>query len=212
MHFPEHRDFVGKKKNHLVKLAFSPVLRQLAHVFDTFVCNGIAPTGLEDVTTWQLRPAIKEGRVALELLDGGGKHLVDVSPLQAVITTGDLPDDQVVDALYNDFLRLVPGEGDDRIRAFITERADFRNKLLYADDGQWYSMGETLAQLRPDVEQDLRRLLWCLAAVLTNKPVSKKWGPVGQFIALYRRVLLEAKVLRRVELEALGLLPSMVKD
>ena len=69
-------------------------------------------------------------------------------------------------------------------------------------------MGETLAEIRAIVQRDLTRLLWCLAALLTNKPASKRWGAVGQFIALYRRVMLEAKVLRPAELEAYGLLPA----
>lgn len=101
-----------------------------------------------------------------------------------------------------------PGGGDNEAKGYLTRRADYRNKLLYAEDGQSYSMGETLAEIRPFIERDLKRLLWCLAALLTNRPTSKRWGAVGQFIALYRRVLLEAKVLRTPELETYGLLPS----
>lgn len=80
-HFPEHRDFVSKKKNHLVKLAFTPVLGQMATVFEDFLKSGLAPTGLQDVITWRVEPAVKNGKVELQLFAEDGKHLIDVNPL-----------------------------------------------------------------------------------------------------------------------------------
>jgi hypothetical protein len=198
-HFPEHRDFVGKKKNHQVKLSVTPVLAVMYDVMDGFIRNGIGPSGLEDVASWQVLPAVKDGRVVLALHLEDGKHLLDLNPLDVAITLGDTPDDAVIDALFHDFRSRLGGSDDGRVKRYVNERADFRNKLLYADDGHTFSMGESLAELRPLFERDLRRLLWSLAALLTNKPVSATWGPVGQFISLYRRVLLEAKVLRQAE-------------
>ncbi|TFZ08931.1 hypothetical protein [Ramlibacter humi] len=207
-HFPEHRDFVSKKKNHLVKLAFTPVLSEMATVFEDFLKNGLAPAGLEGVTTWRVVPAVKDGKAVLTLFAHDGKFLIDVNPLDVSISRDEASDDEVVQHLYDDFFARLPDDGENRVKTFITQRADYRNKLLYAEDGQSYLMGETLAEIRAIVERDLTRLLWCLAALLTNKPASKRWGAVGQFIALYRRVLLEAKVLRPAEFEAYGLLPA----
>lgn len=207
-HFPEHRDFVSKKKNHLVKLAFTPVLGQMAWVFDDFLKNGLTSEGLEDFISWRVAPGVKAGKVVLQLLAQDGEPLIDINPLDVSVSKDGASDEEVVGELYDDFLQLLPEAGDNRVKSFITYRADYRNKLLYAEDGQSYSMGQTLTEIRPIIERDLKRLLWCLAALLTNKPTSRQWGAVGQFIALYRRVLLEAKVLRIPELEVYGLLPS----
>lgn len=207
-HFPEHRDFVSKKKNHLVKLTFTPVLGQMATVFEDFLKNGLAPAGLDDVTTLRVEPGVKDGKLVLQLFAHDGKHLFDANPLDVSITQDDISDDEVIQKLYDDFLALLPDSGENKIKSFITNRADYRNKLLYAEDGQSYSMAETLAEIRHIIERDLKRLLWCLAAILTNVPLSKSWGAVGQFIALYRRVLLEAKVLRTSEPETYGLVAS----
>jgi len=194
-HFPEHRDFVAKQKNHLVKLAFTPVLGQMAFVFEDFLRHGIAPTGLEGFASWQIKPGVKDGRVVLQLFAGDEKHLIDISPLDVSISVDDEHDDSVVASLYREFLERLPDTGGNRVKRFVTERADYRNKLLYAEDGQSYSMAETLGEVRVVVERDLKRLLWCLAALLTNRPLAKSWGSVSQFLALYRRVLTDAKVL-----------------
>jgi hypothetical protein len=207
-HFPEYRDFVSKMKNHLVKLTFTPVLGQMATIFDNFLKDGLAPAGLQDVITWRVEPGVKDGKVVLQLFAHDGKHLLDVNPLDVSISRDDVSEEGVVQKLYDDFRALLPDGGDNKVKSFITNRADYRNKLLYADDGQSYSMAETLEEIRHIIERDLKRLLWCLAALLTNQPLSNRWGGVGQFIALYRRVLLEAKVLRTSELAAFGLAPS----
>jgi hypothetical protein len=206
-HFPEHRDFVSKN-NHRIKLAFTPVLGQMATVFEDFLKFGLAPAGFQDVTTWRVEPRVKDGKVVLQLFAHDGKHLLDANPLDVSITKDEVSDEDVVQKLYNDFLALLPDVGDNKVKSFITNRADYRNKLLYAEDGQTYSMAETLAEIRHIIERDLKRLLWCLAALLTNQPHSKRWGGVGQFIALYRRVLLEAKVLRTSELEKYDVVTS----
>lgn len=194
-HFPEHRDFVAKQKNHLVKLAVTPVLGQMALVFEDFLFNGITPAGLEGLTSWRVVPAVKSGRVVLQIFADGEKPLIEVNPLDVAITKNDVSDDTVVNDLYQAFLERLPDTEGNRVKRFVTERADYRNKLLYAEDGRSYSMGESLADVRHIVERDLKRLLWCLAALLTNKPQTKSWGAVSQFLALYRRVLTEAKVL-----------------
>jgi hypothetical protein len=88
------------------------------------------------------------------------------------------------------------------VREFISERADYRNKLLYAGDAGFISMAENLKNLHRDVfSVALRDLLWCLAVLLSDKPSIPHWGLISQFIALYRRVLIDAKLIDPVRLE-----------
>lgn len=56
-------------------------------------------------------------------------------------------------------------------------------------------MGDDLKDMIEDFKITYRDLLWTLAALLGNTPPDKKWGLVGQFIALYRRVLTESRLI-----------------
>lgn len=83
------------------------------------------------------------------------------------------------------------------LKAFVTARSDYRNKLLYAEDGGFVEMADDLATLTRDVfEPSIRDLLWCLAILLGNDPAMRDWGLVSQFIDLYRLVLRNTGVLR----------------
>jgi hypothetical protein len=82
------------------------------------------------------------------------------------------------------------------VKHFITVRADYRNKILYANDGGTFFMGDKQSELVRDAfSPSLRLLLWVLATLLTNKPSAKQWSVVSQFISLYRMVLSEAKLI-----------------
>src|SRR6266852_9403934 len=75
------------------------------------------------------------------------------------------------------------------VREFISERADYRNKLLYAGDGGFVTMSESLDILIRDIfSVTLRDLIWCLAVLLSDTPLLADWGLINQFISLYRRV------------------------
>ena len=80
------------------------------------------------------------------------------------------------------------------VREFVTARAEFRNLLLYAGDGGHHAMSESLSEMMPIFSKAYRDLLWTLCVLVGNAPSSKEWGLVSQFIDLYRRVLLEAKL------------------
>lgn len=194
-HLPEHGDFIGKYKNHRVKLAFYPVLSQLGFVLDGMFSNGVSFEGLEDVLRWHVRAVRHEDKVTLQVTDNGGRKILDFNPLDLAITQDERTEQEVVDALFADLTETVMEQRSMTLREFVTSRADFRNKLLYAEDGATFSMEESLEYLIEKVfSPSLQALLWCLATLLTNKPTVRSWGLVSQFMHLYRKVLRECKL------------------
>lgn len=193
-HLPEHGDFIGKYKNHRVKLAFYPVLSQLGIVLSGMLSNGVRIEGLEDFLHWHVRAVQHEGKVVLRVTEDSGVKVVDFNPLDIAITQDQRTEQEVVDELFSDLTKMVMDQREMTLRQFVTSRADFRNKLLYAEDGAIFSMEESLEYLIDKVfAASLRELLWCLATLLTNKPTVRSWGLVSQFIHLYRKVLMECK-------------------
>lgn len=194
-HLPEHGDFIGKYKNHRVKLAFYPVLSQLGFVLSGMLSNGVSFDGLADVLHWHVRAVQHEGKVVLQVTDDSDVKILDFNPLDLAITLDQRTEQEVVDELFFDLTKMVMDQREMTLRQFVTARADFRNKLLYAEDGAIFSMEESLEYLIEKVfAPSLRDLLWCLATLLTNKPTLRSWGVVSQFIHLYRKVLGECKL------------------
>jgi hypothetical protein len=197
VHMPHHKDFIGMYKNHVVKLAFYPVLSQLGWVLAEFLEHGITLNGLEDVLHWSVSVVRHEERVVMRILDKTGKHLLDANPLNVAITLEDENEAVVVDSLYEQFSGEIARQTRLSVRQFVMTRADFRNKILYAEDGGTASMAEPLQELIDKVfSRTVRDLLWVLALLLTNKPTAKSWGLISQFVGLYRKVLTESKVLK----------------
>lgn len=197
VHMPHHKDFIGMYKNHVVKLAFYPVPSQLGWVLAEFLEHGITLNGLEDVLHWSVSVVRHEERVVMRILDKTGKHLLDANPLNVAITLEDENEAVVVDSLYEQFSGEIARQTRLSVRQFVMTRADFRNKILYADDGGTASMAEPLQELIDKVfSRTVRDLLWVLALLLTNKPTAKSWGLISQFVGLYRKVLTESKVLK----------------
>lgn len=97
-HLPEHGDFVGKYKNHRVKLAFYPVLSQLGFVLGDMFSNGVSFEGFEDVLRWHVRAVRHEDKVTLEVTDSGGGKILDFNPLDLAITQDERTEQEVVDA------------------------------------------------------------------------------------------------------------------
>ncbi len=101
----------------------------------------------------------------------------------------------MVEELYNDFKKMVHEQQHMSVREFVSTRANFRNQLLYAEDGGFLAMGETLVSLETTFKRTFHALLWTLAILLNNDFVSTRWGLATQFISLYRRVLNECRLL-----------------
>lgn len=197
-HVGAHEDFLRKSKNHLVKLAFPIVLQQLAFVINGFLQDGLTLEGLEDYLTWKVAPTIQDGRVMLQVSDEANKALLTINPLDVSVNQMGNSPKEAVESLVQELAEHVRSNWNLSLKEFVSQRADFRNKLLYADDGMTYSMNESLRELRPTFERDLKHLLWGLGCILTNVPLVKSWGLVNQLLSLYRRVLVEAKLLKTI--------------
>lgn len=194
--FPEHRDFVRKFKNHVVKLAFYPTLAQFRFILGDMLSQGFTMDGLEEVINWTAKPIIDGNRVQLAIHDNEGKELLRTNPLAVAISRDDIGNDEIAHALLKEFAGLVQRQQKTSLKAFLFERADYRNKLLYASDAGSLAMGDKLADLMSGFRQTYHDLLWTLAVLVGAEPASKRWGLVSQFIALYRLALIEAGILR----------------
>lgn len=191
-HFPEHRDFVRRFKNHQVKLAFYPTLSQFRFILAD-MAEGFVLEGLEETDSWSAAVVCSDDRVDVSIRDGTGAELIRVNPFSIVVSRDDLTHDEVADEMYRDFVREVEKQHGISVRQFVTVRSDFRNKLLYAEDGGLWQMDETLEELlAASFKVALRDLIWTLGALICNDPLRPKLGLVAQFILLYRRVLAEA--------------------
>lgn len=191
-----HSDFIRKYRNHPVKLSFYPVLSQFRFVLQDMLRQGITIEGLEDVLKWNVTAECRDDQVQLIISDQRGQELLKFNPLALAVEWNDRPHQEVIDAMFNDFAALVLKQRGMNVRDFVMARADYRNRLLYAEDGGSVIMDDNLEALLDLVfKPSLRDLLWCLAVLLTNDPVHRDWGLVSQFIWLYRRVLAEAKLI-----------------
>lgn len=195
--YPEHRDFVRKFKNHQVKLSFYPVLSQFRFVLSHLLTEGFSIEGLEDVIDWRMRPIIENDEVKLLIENQDGKEIWRHDPLAISVSRGEDKAEQVLQALFDDFVQLVADQQKMSLRAFIAHRADYRNGILYAGDAGHLRMRESLAELLVIFRQTYHDLLWVLGALVGGKPPSREWGLVSQFVWLYRRVLEGAGVLKR---------------
>ena len=191
-HYPELDAFVRRYKNHRVKLAFYPVLSQFRFILADLFRDGFTVDDL-DTLHWHAQPAVEEDRVVLIIRDGE-KEILRHAPLSVAISHNDDSHEQIIEALHADFTRLVQEQQGMTLREFVTARASYRDKLLYAEDGGYVEMGEPLSELLPLIKESAVYMLWTLAILLTSKPPSKQWGLVSQVIALYTRVLDECRV------------------
>lgn len=183
---PEHRDFVRRFRNHYVKLAFYPVL----HEFRSIVLPWLEGE-METDGGVALPVAFEIDRSTLQVvmtLQGTGAKLPN-NPLFAMVSLDDLSDEEVVTRIFDQLEARVLAHGYPSLRAFVTARAEYRNDLLYAQDGGHMAMGETLADILATFRPICRDLLWALAILLANDAPGERWGLVSQFFAVYRRVL-----------------------
>lgn len=195
-HFPEHKDFVRKFKNHIVKLAFYPTLTQFRFILRDMLEQGFTINGLEDVLNWSVKPVIEGDRLKLAILDNKGEELIRHNPLAVAISGDAISDGEIVGSLLKDFKRLIEKQQKTTLKAFLLERADYRNKLLYASDAGSMEMRERLTELMEGFKQTYHDLLWTIAVLIGAEPAIKHWGLVSQFIGLYRCALIETGVLR----------------
>lgn len=194
--FPEHKDFVGKFKNHMVKLAFYPVLRQFRFILSGMFEHGFTLDGLDDVISWTAKPVVDGDEIRLALYDDKGTEMIRSDPFAVDISRGEIRATEAVPLMLADLQEIIKSQLGGTLRQFLSARAEFRNHLLYATDGGSATMGDSLGTLRKQFEETYHDLLWVLALVVGGKPPSKGWGIASQFIALYRLALVEAGILK----------------
>lgn len=194
-HFPEHRDFVKQFKKHPVKQSLPPVLAHFRRVIVDLISSPVTIDGLEDHVSWTVKPVVDETGVGLSFRDGEGQEVLRHEPLSVGLSLADLGDDEVADKLFESFGSAVSEQGL-TVGQFILQRADYRNRLLYASDEGVVVMKDSLDELLELFRDSYRDLLWTLALVLGGAPPSTKWGLVSQFFRVYRRVLAEAGLIK----------------
>lgn len=194
--FPEHKDFVRKFKNHVVKLSFYPTLAQFRFILGDMLAQGFTMEGLEEIINWTAEPVFDGKQIKLAILDDKGKEIIRHNPLATAITREGASDEEIVRGLLKEFTGLVQRQQKTSLKIFLLERADYRNKLLYASDAGSLEMGDRLVDLMDAFKQTYHDLLWTLAVLVGAEPLIKRWGLVSQFIGLYRLALIEAGVLR----------------
>lgn len=193
--YPDHKEFVRKFKNHVVKLTFYPVLLQFRFIIGDML-KGFGLKGLEHLN-WTAKPVVDGAKILLALHDAEGKELIRHNPFSIMISRGEVTGQEIVPELLAELTQTIKDQHGSTLKEFLLERADFRNKLLYATDAGSMRMGGSLAEMSKQFEQTYHDLLWVVALLVGGEPPSKDWGLVSQFIGLYREALIVAGVLRK---------------
>lgn len=193
---PEHSDLVRSYKNHQVKLMFYPVLSVMHEIIRPMIQDGVSFEGLEHYQM-TIVPKIDSNSITFHLHDPDGKEIIPLNPLATVISLDDKTSDEVSDSLFQELVNRIKHSHNFNLKTFVTRRSDFRNKLLYSEDGGFMTGGDTVTQLLENgFHSTFRELLWTIAILLGNDPISPNLGLASQFISVYRRVLLETKAMR----------------
>lgn len=192
--FPEYKDFVRKFKNHVVKLSVYPVVAQFRFILGNML-KSFSPEGLEFIN-WSAKPVVDGTNIKLAIYGAKGEEIFRHTPLAVMVSQGETQGSDVIPALLADLEENVRDSRNLSLKEFLLERADYRNKLLYATDAGSMAMAETLEDLIVMFKQTYHDLLWVLVILIGAEMPSKEWGLVSQFIGLYREVLIKAGVLR----------------
>jgi hypothetical protein len=195
--FPEHKDFVRKFRNHIVKLSFYPVLLQFKFAIGYMLKEGFVMEGIEDLMQFRAKPVVDGNTIRIAVLKEDGTELIRHDPFSIAVSRDGVENKDIVPLMLAEFEEEVTKQHGGTLRSFISKRADFRNQLLYANDASAMGfMDDKLSDLLGTFKETYRDLLWILAVVQGAKLPSIKWGIASQFIALYREVLIKAGVLK----------------
>ncbi len=187
--YPDPGVILKRYQDHRVKQSFFPTLVQFWFAMEGMFTKGITITDAPHVR-WAYKPAISDGKFVLNIHDENDRFLIAADPVRQFLTREDLAPEAVVEAMYKDFCDQTQERHGQPLTQFIQGRADYRNKLLYAyDDVANYVMDETFEELHGIFKKTFKGLLFVLAALVANEPVSPTWGIVSQFFGLYQQVL-----------------------
>ncbi|HGF9806318.1 TPA: hypothetical protein ACJEWJ_003931 [Klebsiella quasipneumoniae] len=190
---PEHKDLVGKFKNHQVKLMFTPVLMLMKSV----LIESLGPNLNIHGVRVELKPRFENEKVDLCFSIPSSGFMMPLNPLSIFINLEEQEQEQdIIESLYEQLQNEVRNEFGIPLKEFVMKRADFRNLLLYSNDGGFVNCVIDYDELMDGFNQTFEALLWSMAALLTNDPLSPNLGLVTQFIDVYRLVLIKTKVLK----------------
>lgn len=193
--YPEHRDFVRKFKNHTVKLSFYPVLAQIRLLMGDMLTEGIEMEGLDGIS-WSVKPVINEKNFRLAIVGPKGDTMLLHDPLHQDISREGENGLKVVPHILAELENVIQTQRKQTLKQFLSDRTDYRNKILYSEDAGHMEMGETMDNLFEYFDITYRDLLWVLLALISGKPISSKYGIVTQFIGVYRAVLTKAGIIK----------------
>lgn len=193
---PQHTELVKSYKNHQVKLMFVPVLLLMKNI----LWHCVPPIPNLNERNLKIYPKHDDGKIVIMLQLPFSDVQFPLNPLSVFITMGeDVDENQVVDSLYSELEDTVKIKYDMTLKQFIKQRAEFRNTLLYAGDAIPVNYVVDYDEMTSICYSAYEALLWSLAALLTNDPLSPHLGAVSQFIAIYKKVLLDSKVIKLKE-------------
>ncbi|MGM0912737.1 MAG: hypothetical protein ACQEWZ_00090 [Pseudomonadota bacterium] len=191
----EYRTFVKKFNNHRVKLAFYPVMSQLKFIIQRIFSGGFSLEGMEGLLDLHAELVVENGKAFARLYFGDEGKYINHNPMSLVISLEDKSYDEVLQNIYQEFKQLVRSQTGFGVKEFVTQRADFRNKILYASDSGVASMGEDLEFLINDVfTPAVHDLLWVIC-ILVSHPIDKSTSLLlRQFFDLYGMILKDAGI------------------
>lgn len=196
---PEHRDLVRSYKNHQVKLMFYPVLSIMHFALGWIIQDGLA---FKEIGHYKMKleADIKDECITFNICGPDNKTTVPLNPLAMFICLDNQSNDEVIDSLYQELCRQIKLNHDISLKKFVTLRSDYRNQLLYSEDGGFITGGDSVSEiLNNGFNATFRELLWTIAILLGHDPLSPNLGIVSQFISIYRRVLIETKAIRKTD-------------
>jgi len=190
---PQHAELVKSYKNHQVKLMFVPVLLLMRSVLWHCVCP-VPGSNEQNIKFW---PKYDNGKVVIVLKLPFTEATFALNPFSVFISSADdASENEVVESLLAELEDEVKIKYGVTLKQFIRERAEFRNTLLYAGDAMSVNYVVDYNEISSTCYNAYEALLWSLAALLTNDPIAPNFGAVSQFIAIYKKVLLDSKVIR----------------
>lgn len=116
---PEHRDLVGKFKNHQVKLMFTPVLLLMKNV----LIESIGPNLNIHGVNVEMKPRFENGKVELCLSIPSTGFMAPLNPLSMSINHEDEEQD-VIESLYETLEKEVQDNLGIPLKEFVMKRAD----------------------------------------------------------------------------------------
>lgn len=176
-------EFTKNFTNHNVKTALSAIITFFVDILQNMSLDG-EPGGLN----------LKINNEKIELIISiGDKCLNSPTPGYFEIYKEHQSQLELLDALYEDFLSRIPNRNPEE---FIKQRAQSRNKIFYSFDDESYNLAD-MEPILKTFQAELTNLCWTLAILNDKNIPSNNYKIIGTMILVYKKILTEAKVLKK---------------